>query len=277
MRHALRVRRQAVGEFGPRSGRGRMQDPRGPGRHSTLPYREATELLRCIQIMGPANDAYCRHEVLGEPMPTPEFETAAGISSPVPFGAERGRRGERRATVGGIAVTLRPDATSTSRAMRGKAKTSIRFNRAAITWRRNRRGVVTRINGPAAPTATIQTTYGPGTSADMPSGYGRGTTEADIEAGTTSLGFHEGRHGVDFLRFMANNPFPVFAAAPGMTETEVRAAAEAYLEARRVYIETIQRLSVEATDCVGDTDLVSAEVRVICDAAHAGHGHGSTP
>ena len=263
---------------GPRNGvDARARDPRGPGPHSTLPYREATELLRCIQIMGPENDAYCRHEVLGEPMPTPEFETAAGISSPVPFGAARVRGGGRTAQIGRVAVTLRPDATSTERSMRGKAKTTIRFNRADITWRRNRQGVVTRINGPAAPTATIQTTYGPGTSADMPSGYGRGTTEADIQAGTTSLGFHEGRHGVDFLRFMANNPFPVFAAAPGMTETEVRAAAEAYHEARRVYIETIQRLSVEATDCVGDTDLVSAEVRVICDAAHAGHGHGTTP
>lgn len=277
MRCAARVRRQPLGGLAARSGRGRMEDPRGPGRHSTLPYREATQLLRCIQIMGPANDAYCRHEVLGEPLPTPEFETAAGISSPVPFGAERGRRGERSATVGGIAVTLLPDATSTARSMRGKATTGIRFNQASITWRRNRQGIVTRINGPAAPEATIQTTYGPGTSAAVPSGYGRGTTAEDRAAGQTTLGFHEGRHGVDFLRYMAANPFPVFAGAPGMTEAEVRTAATAYLEARRVYAQTIQRLSVEATDCVGDTSRVSNEVRVICDQSHAGHGHGSTP
>ena len=31
-----------------------------------LPYREATELLKCIKIMGEKNAAYCRREVLGE-------------------------------------------------------------------------------------------------------------------------------------------------------------------------------------------------------------------
>jgi hypothetical protein len=47
-------------------------DPRGTGAHSTLPYREATELLRCIEIMGPESSAVCRHAVLGEPVP-PRF------------------------------------------------------------------------------------------------------------------------------------------------------------------------------------------------------------
>jgi hypothetical protein len=34
---------------------------------STLPYREATELIKCIRIMGEKNAAYCRQIVLGEP------------------------------------------------------------------------------------------------------------------------------------------------------------------------------------------------------------------
>ena len=38
-------------------------------RGSTLPYREATELLECVRIMGEENAAYCRQVVLGE---TPE-------------------------------------------------------------------------------------------------------------------------------------------------------------------------------------------------------------
>lgn len=39
---------------------------------STLPYREATELVECVRIMGEDNAAYCRQEVLGEqPQPTP--------------------------------------------------------------------------------------------------------------------------------------------------------------------------------------------------------------
>jgi len=41
-------------------------------RGDTLPYREATELLECIRIMGQENATYCRQEVLGEqPQPTP--------------------------------------------------------------------------------------------------------------------------------------------------------------------------------------------------------------
>jgi hypothetical protein len=35
-------------------------------RGGTLPYREATELAKCLQIMGKDNDDYCRAEVLGE-------------------------------------------------------------------------------------------------------------------------------------------------------------------------------------------------------------------
>ena len=38
---------------------------------STLPYREATELNKCINIMGVENAQYCRGEVLGE-KPGPE-------------------------------------------------------------------------------------------------------------------------------------------------------------------------------------------------------------
>jgi len=36
------------------------------GAHEPLPYRESTELLKCIEIMGEQNDAYCRQQVLGE-------------------------------------------------------------------------------------------------------------------------------------------------------------------------------------------------------------------
>jgi hypothetical protein len=48
-------------------------DPFGPreglGRGGTLPYREATELAKCIKIMGEESSEYCREEVLGEKPP----------------------------------------------------------------------------------------------------------------------------------------------------------------------------------------------------------------
>ena len=54
----------------------------------TLPYREATELAKCIRIMGDANTAYCRQTVLGEPstvtIPSPSSgaSTATGATKP---------------------------------------------------------------------------------------------------------------------------------------------------------------------------------------------------
>jgi hypothetical protein len=46
--------------------------PTGFNKHgSTLPYREANELTKCIDTMGVESAQYCRHEVLGEP-PGPE-------------------------------------------------------------------------------------------------------------------------------------------------------------------------------------------------------------
>lgn len=49
-------------------------------RGSTLPYREATELLSCIRIMGEDNAAYCRQQVLGE-------EESVTAPPPAPFEA----------------------------------------------------------------------------------------------------------------------------------------------------------------------------------------------
>lgn len=56
--------------------------PRAGGDSSTLPYREATELIKCIRIMGEENRDYCRQEVLGEqPQPIPGSEKAKGAAA----------------------------------------------------------------------------------------------------------------------------------------------------------------------------------------------------
>jgi hypothetical protein len=48
------------------SGASRPGPEGGPG---TLPFRQATELSKCLQIMGDANRDYCREQVLGEKPP----------------------------------------------------------------------------------------------------------------------------------------------------------------------------------------------------------------
>lgn len=55
------LQRAPLGDFPARSKQKLL-----PRHSSTLPYREATELAKCIQIMGEGSRDYCRQEVLGE-------------------------------------------------------------------------------------------------------------------------------------------------------------------------------------------------------------------
>ena len=117
---------------------------------------------------------------------------------------------------------------------------------------------------------TIQTTYGPGVSASSPSAYGRGTTAEDVSASDTSLGFHEGRHGLDYLAFLAANPFPVFTGTVGMAEADFTDAMNDYRDARLDYQRRIAEHSLEHTDCVGTTiddhNLTNGEITTECVA-----------
>jgi hypothetical protein len=40
----------------------------------------------------------------------------------------------------------------------------------------------------------------------------------------TSLGFHEGHHGLDFVEFLESNPPPTFTGAVGQTNAQFNAA-----------------------------------------------------
>jgi hypothetical protein len=76
-------------------------------------------------------------------------------------------------------------------------------------------GLVSDFSGPGATqkkiTVEIQSNYEVGRREDPrdpdTSGYGRGTTAADIAAGTTSLQFHEGQHGLDYMEGIRTRPF----------------------------------------------------------------------
>jgi hypothetical protein len=110
----------------------------------------------------------------------------------------------------------------------------------------------------STPTATIQTFYGPSATRSGPSGYGRGTTAEDIAGGkvtpkSTSLSFHEGMHGLDFMQFVeANNP-PQFGGTKGMTETNFKAKIAEYQAALKAYGEKATAFSSKRTHCVGTT------------------------
>jgi hypothetical protein len=224
---------------------------RRPG--APLSYREATELMACIRIMGNDNQAYCRQEVLGERPPPPSHVQIAGITTPQPFGTQRRRDGSTNYDVGGVNVTFQPDAQSQDQKLANGAETSISIKFGAINWSSRDGAAVSSFTGPGAARATIRTTYGPGATAAGSSGYGRGTTQPDKRAGKTSLGFHEGQHGLDFVEFLAAHPFPQFGGAIGMPIQDFKDAITAYHAAIQQYDADIKDFSVQQTDCVGTT------------------------
>lgn len=235
-----------------------MDDPRGPGPHSTLTYAQSRELNRCIDAMGDGEvaRAECAHMVLGTPLP--EWRSVAGISSPVPFRSHVSSAGAATLRIGLVNLTILPDAQSDDPAMQDRAETEIRPQTLAagthLVEADTMNGRVTSFSvNPAAFNLTIQTTYGPGVTAASTSGYGRGTTEADERTESTSLGFHEGEHGRDFINFLRNNPYPEFTGHNGQSATAFSARITQFETALQDYVRRMNRASVLATDCVGTT------------------------
>jgi hypothetical protein len=155
----------------------------------------------------------------------------------------------------GFDVAIAPD--TIDRSLGDKAKT-----RVDITWgnidyisrpSKGGGGIVTSFTGPPTPIVFIQTRYGPGVTAASPSGYGRGTTPEDIAGGrlaprSTSLGFHEGSHGLDYVDFLENNPPPQFTGTVGMSTADFKAAITQWQEDNRAYEREIEEFSTRRTD-----------------------------
>lgn len=232
-----------------------MRDPRGPGQ-STLTYAQSRELSRCIEVMGDSEvaAAECANTVLGTPLP--EFKSVSGISSPVPFRAAVSSSGSASTRIGRVALTILPDTTSTDPSMQNKAETEIHFppltpDTNLVDWNSQGGSVTSFTFNQDLFNLTIQTTYGPGVSASSLSGYGRGTTAADQSVGTTSLGFHEGQHGRDFITFLQDNPYPEFTGRIGQTNAVFSARVTSFSNAVNGYIRRMTRASELATDCPG--------------------------
>lgn len=221
-------------------------------RGGTLSYRDATELLACTRIMGEANMDYCREQVLGEKPPAPpRFTQVPGITSPQPRGTQVRADGSTNFPVGNVDTTFKPDAQSTDPKLAGGAETRIELSWGGIHYETNPAGRIKSFTGPGTAQASIQTTYGSGATPAGSSGYGRGTTVADKAAGNTSLGFHEGNHGIDFMNYLAAHRFPDFTGRIGMTEPAFKAAIATYTAAAKAYYASIKDYSVQQTDCVG--------------------------
>lgn len=173
------------------------------------------------------------------------------MSTPLPERATMQRNGSATIQMGPVRVRILLDRRTKNPKMRGRAETVFNLRWQAPGYRIGRDGLVNKILGLPSITMTIQTTYGQGVTATSGSGYGRGTTPEDIKAGQTSLGFHEGKHGTDFLDYLQNNPLPVFTGTVGMTQREYREAWREFDGAMHTYRTQMKEYSLQNTDCVG--------------------------
>ncbi|AYB34001.1 DUF4157 domain-containing protein [Chryseolinea soli] len=113
------------------------------------------------------------------------------------------------------------------------------------------KGKIATITGDATVLITIRTQYRPGADTKVTSAYGRGTTEADKAAGNTSLRFHEGSHGLDYMGYVQNNPLPAFEGKVGMTVAEYNDAIRKFDKALHDYKDAIEAADTAAVECVG--------------------------
>jgi len=159
----------------------------------------------------------------------------------------------------GFAVTIEPDITDPAIAAGAETKVAVNWITPVYSWEeRGGARVVTSFTPPPPVTVNIRTHYAPGVSASDRSAYGRGTTSEDVAGGrvtprSTSLGFHEGAHGLAFLEYIAAHPAPAFTGAVGMTETEFKAAVTTWTDALRQYNRELVAFSLAQVDCVGTT------------------------
>jgi hypothetical protein len=178
-----------------------------------------------------------------------------GITTPIAVGRTVDpRTGRVKFRVGRFDVSILPDATDNGLLTPGKTNRRPRF---VVPGGRGGR-IITRVNPVARPTVEIWTAFRPGVSPQARAGYGRGTTPEDVAGGrvsprSTTLGFHEGSHGLAFLEFLAANPAPTFTGAVGMTQAAFRAEQRAFRAACTAYIAQLTDFSIRVADCVGLT------------------------
>ena len=152
------------------------------------------------------------------------------------------------APAAGPKIVLKPDRTVKEQATGGK--TSFQITGTKISSGVSK-GVVTGVKGPQ-PKVEIETTYREGVDPNVTSGYGRGTTKDDKDAGNTSLRFHESQHQRDYQEYLKQHPFPVFQGREGMTVPEFQKAMKDYYDQVAEYRKKMEAESKEKTDCVGD-------------------------
>jgi hypothetical protein len=171
------------------------------------------------------------------------------ISTPLGPDVKVDKEKSAKFKVGNVDVIVKHDTRTKDKKMKDHAKTRFRFG--GTPSYEFKKGKITKITGPSPNKITIYTVYGPGVTAKSQSGYGKGTTKADKKASKTTLGYHEGSHGADYLQYLRNNPPPQFKGKVGMTVKNYKKAEKAFEKQMKDYNNKMEKHSKKRTDCVG--------------------------
>ncbi len=154
------------------------------------------------------------------------------ISTPFSLGTKPDAKGTVTTTINDIEVTFLPDAQDSSFSRDDLGGTTVKIDDSQAQVMPDGRVVGFRY--------VVQTTYGRGSQPNRRAAYGRGATPQDKAAGTTSLRFHEGRHGQAVLDFIRQNPLPNLSQHLGQPDVaqKVGKALCAYTQKLDTYIFT---------------------------------------
>lgn len=174
----------------------------------------------------------------------------AGISTPLPPSATQDAATQVvTVPANNVQLEILPDA-EVAAAPRAVTRQDISYRTPGF---RHQGGHITQFDAVPPLRIRVQTRYPRNMQPDGRSGYGRGTTREDIAAGNTTLRFHEGQHGADYVRFVRTHPAPQFGGRVGMTVAEFNAAIATYRREVTAYSAALDADSLQRTDCVGRT------------------------
>ncbi len=180
-------------------------------------------------------------------------DSLMSVSTPLEEGLQRQMDGTLSVTVNGVAITVELDTVGNVKGGETGGSQMLSFVPANIpAYDYDAHNLVRKFAG-YNPTITmhIQTTYESMGARDYTQGYGRGTTQRDKELGATSIRYHEGGHGLDFVRFVKANPPPQFTGAVGDTRDVFEQKKKDYVAARAKYQRDLVKFKNEQGECQG--------------------------
>jgi hypothetical protein len=176
----------------------------------------------------------------------------ARTTAPVPNTAQLTPQGSLTVHINGIDLIVEPDNQLTDPAQAGHGGTICGV--LPDVYPTPFLDAAGNVSGSTIPTMVghLRTAYAPGVDPTSgKSGYGRGTTQADVAAGNTTLRFHESRHGQDCLDFIGRNPIVQFNPPVGASQAAFAQSVSAWEAAVKDYNDRALLYSIRNTDCVG--------------------------